>query len=144
MNIRQMRWWDIEQVSELEQQLFPNDCWSVEQFWSELAQPTRKYVVAEEHNAIVGYAGIFHLPPEADLQTIAVAPQRQGGGVATALLTSLIEQATDCAQLMLEVRADNATAMGLYERFGFETISRRKNYYPDNTDALIMRLRPVR
>jgi [ribosomal protein S18]-alanine N-acetyltransferase len=144
MNIRPMRWWDIEDVHALEQQLFPHDSWSVEQFWSELARPTRKYVVAIAHEAIVGYAGIFYLPPDADLQTIAVAPQEQGTGVATALLTSLIEQARDCAQMMLEVRADNDPAISLYERFGFEMMSRRTNYYPDNADAIIMRLRPVR
>jgi [ribosomal protein S18]-alanine N-acetyltransferase len=139
-----MRWWDIEQVSQLERSVFPHDPWSREQFWGELAQPTRTYLVAERQDAIVGYGGIFRLPPDADLQTIAVDSEHQGAGVGTSLLTALIEQAADCAQMMLEVRADNPAAIALYERFQFEVISTRRNYYPDNVDALIMRLRPVR
>jgi len=144
MKIRAMRWWDIEQVSQLEASLFPQDAWSVEQFWGELAQPTRTYLVAEQNQAVIGYGGIFRLPPDADLQTIAVSPAHQGSGVGAALLTALIEQAVDCAQMMLEVRSDNPAAITLYERFGFDVISKRTNYYPENIDALIMRLRPVR
>jgi len=40
---------------------------------------------------------------------------------------------------MLEVRADNAAAIALYERLRFRAISTRPRYYPDGTDALVMR-----
>ena len=39
--------------------------------------------------------------------------------------------------LTLEVRVSNSSAQGLYERFGFRPVGRRKNYYPDE-DALVM------
>lgn len=144
--IRPMRWWDIAQVQALEEQLFPVDRWSAEQFWSELAQSTRRYVVACDDDAITGYAGVFILPPDADVQTIAVSPAAQGHGLGARLLERLIGLAADagCQQLILEVRSDNASAIGLYERFGFERISSRKDYYAPNVDALIMRLRPLR
>ena len=50
--LREMRWWDIDPVLELEQELFPEDAWSRGMFWSELAhargpEATRRYVVAE-------------------------------------------------------------------------------------------------
>lgn len=144
--IRPMRWWDIAQVQALEEQLFPVDRWSAEQFWSELAQSTRRYVVACDDDGITGYAGVFILPPDADVQTIAVSPAAQGHGLGARLLEQLIELAADagCQQLILEVRSDNASAIGLYERFGFERISSRKDYYAPNVDALVMRLRPLR
>ncbi len=46
-----MRWWDIDQVLDLEGELFPDDAWSRGMFWSELAgarhpAATRHYVVA--------------------------------------------------------------------------------------------------
>lgn len=50
--LREMRWWDIGPVLELEHELFPEDAWSAGMFWSELAHArgphaTRRYVVAE-------------------------------------------------------------------------------------------------
>ena len=46
---------------------------------------------------------------------------------------------------MLEVRADNAAAIRLYRRHGFERLAVRRGYYqPGDVDAWVMRLRPVR
>jgi len=140
-----MRWWDIPAVHAIETSIFMTDPWSVEQFWSELSQPTRCYFVSEIDGAIVGYAGSFVLSPEADVQTIGVAVDHQGQGIGALLLTTLIEQAiqAQAAQLILEVRSDNGAAIAMYQRFGFERISSRPNYYAPDVDALIMRLRPL-
>ncbi len=141
--LRPMRWWDIEQVSEIEREVFPVDAWSPEQFWSELAQDTRSYVVAELDGRVVGYAGAFVVPPDSDLQTVAVLLHYQGRGLAAGMLTMVtdVARAAGCSHMILEVRADNSRAIALYERFGFERISQRPRYYPDGVDALIMRHR---
>lgn len=138
-----MRWWDIEAVAELERTLFPTDSWSIEQFWEELAQPTRWYVVAKDDNGgVAGYAGLFLLAPEADLQTIGVAHSAQGRGVGQLLLNALIEHARQqgCRRLLLEVRAGNLPALNLYRKAGFTQLSRRSRYYPDGGDAIVMTL----
>jgi len=139
--IEPMRWWHVDDVHALEGALFPHDPWSIEQFWLELAQNTRTYVVAVHDERVVGYAGAFVLPPDSDVQTIGVAPAAQGSGLGGRLLESLASAARDagCTHMMLEVRADNVAAITLYERRGFVTISTRPRYYPDGTDALIMR-----
>lgn len=136
-----MRWWHVAAVQGLECELFPSDPWSAEQFWSELAQPTRRYLVALDGDDVLGYAGLFVLPPDADVQTVGVAPSAQGRGVARALLSRLLEGVdTDgVSHTMLEVREDNYGAQALYTRLGFDIISRRPRYYPDGADALIMR-----
>jgi ribosomal-protein-alanine N-acetyltransferase len=146
VSLRPMRWPDIEAVHAIETEVFDVDPWSAEQFWGELAQATRRYVVAESGGAIVGYAGAYLLPPDADVQTIAVSPTAQGSGVGRLLLEELIAIAIELGstQLLLEVRSDNESALGMYERFGFESISRRRDYYATGVDALIMRLRPLR
>ena len=140
-----MRWWDVESVVPLEQALFPSDPWSPEGFWSELAQvDTRYYVVSEEGGDVVGYAGLMAVGSEADVQTIAVAPSRQGSGLGRHLLEELVQEARrrGCAHVLLEVRADNVAARRLYESSGFERVALRRGYYqPEGADALVMRRR---
>ncbi|CAB4617506.1 unannotated protein [freshwater metagenome] len=146
MKLEPMRWWHIDQVHELEQQLFPVDAWSKEQFWSELAQPTRRYVVAIEGGSVLGYYGLFALAPQSDVQTIAVSPEAQGRGLGAQLLNSLIEEALaqGCEQVMLEVRSDNAAALALYARFEFEALNVRADYYAHGVDAVVMRQKPLK
>ncbi len=147
--LREMRWWDIAPVLELEHDLFPEDAWSAGMFWSELAhargpQATRRYVVAETPDGrLVGYAGLAAAGDLADVQTIAAARDQWGTGLGARLLTDLLRAATafECAEVLLEVRVDNTRAQKLYERFGFEPIGFRRGYYqPGNVDALVMRL----
>lgn len=147
--LREMRWWDIDAVLELEKALFPEDAWSRGMFWSELAhargpEATRRYLVAESGpGRIVGYAGLVTAGEQGDVQTIAVARELWGSGLGARLLTELLRAATafECAEVMLECRVDNVRAQRLYERFGFEPIGFRRGYYqPGNVDALVMRL----
>jgi ribosomal-protein-alanine N-acetyltransferase len=146
--LREMRWWDIDPVLQLEKDLFPEDAWSRGMFWSELAHArgagaTRRYVVAVADGRIVGYAGLAASGDLADIQTIAVARDHWGTGLGGRLLTELLRAATafDCAEVMLECRIDNVRAQKLYERYGFEAIGFRRGYYqPGNVDALVMRL----
>ncbi|WP_406142397.1 ribosomal protein S18-alanine N-acetyltransferase [Streptomyces sp. NBC_01089] len=143
-----MRWWDIAPVLELEHELFPDDAWSEGMFWSELAHArgadaTRRYVVAETAERIVGYAGLAAVGGMGDVQTIASAKDQWGTGLGAELLSDLLKHATafECAEILLEVRVDNIRAQKLYERFGFEPIGFRRGYYqPGNVDALVMRL----
>jgi ribosomal-protein-alanine N-acetyltransferase len=137
-----MRWWDIDTVSALEPQLFSTTAWSPGTFWLELAgvPDTRHYVVAEAAGELVGYAGITIYPPEAEVQTIAVAPWQQRQGMGRTLLQTLIGEATErgCSRMLLEVRADNAAAISLYESFGFAINGRRRDYYGAGQDAVLM------
>ena len=141
--MRDMTLDDVTAVSVLEQKLFPIDAWPLQMFLDELAQPeTRRYLVAESADGIVGYAGLMCIEPIADVQTIAVVPDYEGRGIGSTLLTALIDEARRryAADLLLEVRADNPRAQRLYLRFGFEQIHVRPRYYRDGVDALIMRL----
>jgi len=140
--IEPMRWWHVNAVATLERGLFPDDAWSAEQFWQELAQPTRDYLVAvDPRGDVSGYAGAFVLPPDSDVQTIAVSATAQGTGLGGRLLDALMARArrAGCTHMLLEVRRDNGAAVALYDRCGFAMISTRPRYYPDGTDALIMR-----
>jgi ribosomal-protein-alanine N-acetyltransferase len=140
-----MRQADVEVLVPLAQQLFPGDPpWTTGQFQSELSgvPDTRWYVVAETDSQVVGYAGLMVAGETAELQTLAVAPVHQRRGIATMLLAALIAEAQlrGARALMLEVRAENEAALGLYTRHRFEQISRRRGYYDaGRTDALVLR-----
>lgn len=143
LQLRDMTAADVPAVWELECALFPADYWPLQMFTDELSQPaTRRYVLAEAENRIVGYAGLMCIRPIADVQTIAVVPECEGRGIGSALLTELLAEAArrGADDVMLEVRADNPRAQQLYLRFGFEQIHQRRRYYRDGADALIMRL----
>lgn len=81
---------------------------------------------------------------EAELLTIAVAPDHRRHGLGARLLDRFLVEAGQrgAGMLFLEVAADNAAAIALYQRVGFHATGRRRNYYhsPDGraVDALVM------
>jgi ribosomal-protein-alanine N-acetyltransferase len=140
--IERMRWWHIDDVLLLEQDLFEDDRWTARTYWSELGQlDTRHYVVDVDGGVVRGHAGFCDYPDEGFVQTIAVARDAQGQGLGAALLQELLGEAERRRQprVLLEVRADNSRAIALYERFGFRRSAVRRGYYqPSGADALVM------
>ena len=157
---------DLVDVIALEYELFPDDPWTPEMFADEVAQPpdSRLYLIAEAaagdggvkeadvvtgrgavgRPVMAGYAGMMFIPggTQADVLTIAVRSSYWGRGIGSALLAALLGAARDrgCAEVFLEVRADNPRARGLYRRRGFTEIGVRRGYYqPSGMDAIVMR-----
>ncbi len=153
-SIRAARSTDLDAVAVLEFELLGLSAWSpraVEAEFEALGD-SRFIVVAEaaesdadsgEQQRIVGYAIGWYVGAVADIQRVAVTPHHRRRGLATALLRKLIDEADrrSCERVMLEVAADNAAAIELYAKEGFEEIDRRPRYYPDDVDALVM-MRP--
>ncbi|MET8156308.1 ribosomal protein S18-alanine N-acetyltransferase [Sphaerisporangium sp. NPDC005289] len=140
--LRQMTENDLPAVLAIERSTFPFDAWSEGMLRGELAdQPrTRHYIVAVAGGEVVGYAGLAAAGDQADVQTIAVNAGHQRAGIGSAMLRALLEEAgrRGATAVFLEVRADNPPAQGMYERFGFERIGLRREYYDDGTDAIMM------
>ncbi len=142
VELQPLRWWHLEQVARLEVDIFGEDCWSPELFWSELAQGAlRHYLVAERDGRIIGYAGLAAWAGESWVQTIAVADVARGLGIGRRMMNALLSEARrrgarTCA---LEVRADNTVAQQLYGSLGFRRIGVRRGYYqPSGADALVL------
>ena len=77
----------------------------------------------------------------AELETLAVDPAARRQGIGAALLQAVLDWATSegARRVSLEVRASNAAALGLYERFGFRMEGRRRSYYSaPEEDALLL------
>jgi ribosomal-protein-alanine acetyltransferase len=136
---------DLDAIMALENASFPTDAWSAAMMREELASPHGWYVVVEEGDHLVGYAGLRAVrgARDADVQTIAIAATARGRGQGRALLGELLGEAVrrDVQQVFLEVRADNPVAQALYASEGFAEVGRRPRYYqPDDVDAIVMQL----
>jgi ribosomal-protein-alanine N-acetyltransferase len=93
---------------------------------------------------VAGFAVASLLPPQAELESIAVALAAQRQGLARRLFAVLADelQAAQVTEVLLEVRASNQPALGLYQRLGFAETGRRPRYYHDPVeDAVLMHLR---
>jgi ribosomal-protein-alanine N-acetyltransferase len=79
---------------------------------------------------------------EAEILTLAVAPEVRRGGIAQALLreAASIGATAGADAMFLEVSVGNTAARAAYGRAGFLPIGRRRAYYSDRSDALVLRL----
>jgi ribosomal-protein-alanine N-acetyltransferase len=139
--LRDMTAADLPAVLAMEEELFAPDTWTKAMYRDELRRTdTRHYLVAVDGAEVVGYAGLIAYPDEAHIATIGVTGARQGEGIGAQLLDTLLAEAdTRSRVVLLEVRADNEVAQGLYRRRGFTEIGRRRGYYqPSGTDAVVM------
>jgi ribosomal-protein-alanine N-acetyltransferase len=119
-----------------------HNSWSLGLFMNELAlRATRLYAVAQHRHEVIGFGGLLFTGPDAHITTLSTDPRFHRRQVATRVLLALARAAITrgCEHLTLEVRESNDAALGLYERFGFESAGVRKNYYADlHEDAIIM------
>ena len=144
MMVREMQVEDLEQVMEIEQDLFSVP-WTKEGFFTFLTRDNAMFLVVEEKGEILGYCGLLIVLDEGDITNVAVKRNRQNEGIGKFLMESLIRLATDLGvtTIHLEVRAGNEKAIRLYERVGFTRDGIRKKYYTDPTeDAVLMTRHP--
>ena len=130
----------ISQIAQLERECFSTP-WTEAMLEEELFNPQASFIVAEdEEGGVLGYAGLHVVLDEGYIDNVAVEPDARRHGVASALLDVFCRfGAANLAFLSLEVRASNAPAIGLYEKYGFRRAGLRPGYYQTpREDAVIM------
>jgi [ribosomal protein S18]-alanine N-acetyltransferase len=98
-------------------------------------------VAAGTHPGTVqGFAVASLLPPQAELESIAVASHSQREGLGRKLVNALAEELRRAGvrEIWLELRASNRTARGFYRSLGFAETGRRKGYYADPIDDAVL------
>jgi ribosomal-protein-alanine N-acetyltransferase len=138
-DINRLTYADLPQVIAIERRAFPTP-WSLAMFVLELSKPGGICLAARRGGRMCGYLVCSRYEAVWHIMNVAVEPEQRRIGVASALLTALLDRVGDRrARLTLEVRPSNAGAIALYEAFGFRTAGLRRRYYQDNgEDALIM------
>ena len=141
---------DLPEVARLEKIIF-SDPWSENLYGNELrSNPLSFYWVLRPGQAwpahlnspppVLGYGGFWIMGEECHIVTIASHPDWRGHGLGQRLLEEMLDRmcAKGVTEVTLEVRAGNAPAIALYTKFGFAEVGRRRRYYADGEDALLL------
>ena len=130
--------------------------WTLDGYQRELESPNSDLLVLQPQqilhpqqaspdfqSPLIGIACLWAILEEAHITVLAIAPQYRHQGLGQALLYALLASAHQrgLEWATLEVRASNLGAIALYQKFGFQEVGKRRNYYQDgdqNEDALIL------
>jgi [ribosomal protein S18]-alanine N-acetyltransferase len=133
---------DLPALAEIEEAAFA-DPWSAGGLAAELDHPEALILVAVDgESGVCGYAAFRRLAEEAELLRVAVRPGRRRRGIAQLLVSAGLAhlEALETSACHLEVRAGNGAAAALYRSLGFAVVGRRRAYYNDGEDALLLSL----
>ena len=132
----------LEEIERLERICFSRP-WNRRMLAEELENQCAAFLVAVDGDTgtVLGYAGLLVVADEGYITNVAVFPEHRRCGIAAKILEVYLNfaKANQLAFVTLEVRPTNAAAIALYQRYGFEEVGRRKNYYDlPKEDALIL------
>lgn len=129
---------DVQAMADLEASEPMGSQWTVVQIEEDLKKSDAIVLVSEIDGQINGHAVAWWIANEVEIMTLAVSPTSRRTGLGMKLLEALLA-ARKHRKAFLELRESNQPALSLYLRAGFEIVGRRKAYYRDGEDALIMR-----
>ena len=123
-----------DQLAELYRFAFPNERpWSADEFATFQKDPVVQIYIADH-----GFALTRTVAGESELLSLAVHPDHQKRGIATALIQRWLDALSTTAEIaFLEVAADNLAALALYTRFGFSVQGKRVAYYSRTSGAAV-------
>ncbi len=115
----------------------PRERWGADAMALQLAQPGVLGLVDPRGGMVMARLAA----DEAEILTLAVLPEQRRQGIALALLeqAAAAVAARGATALFLEVAQRNEGARALYAACGFTEVGRRRRYYTDGDDAMVMR-----
>ncbi len=113
---------DADELATLDMKLFPDNCFNEHTLAKEIELGSG-FVICDEF-AIVAYMLLRGDSYLTDIMRLGVLPEFQGRGLGKQLLRHGIEQAEN---VMLTVHQENARALQLYSRHGFQIVGRLGN-----------------
>lgn len=118
-----------------------SDPWSLDYVEKLIKNPSVRFLIAEENDVPVGYAGIIIICDECEILNVAVMPEHRRSGVARRLMEHIIGicRTSGVSSLFLEHRKSNTAAAALYESLGFTEYAVRRRYYTSPTEDAILR-----
>ncbi len=130
---------NLNAVCEIEK-LSLSTAWGKEQMEKELENKNAVYFCAQISEKTVGFIGMWNISGEGNITNVAVHPDFRRQGIGEILVNEMIAflEKNKLLFLTLEVNEKNFSAYSLYKKCGFYEIGRRKKYYDNQFDAILM------
>jgi ribosomal-protein-alanine N-acetyltransferase len=140
---RPMQMDDLDTIMVIEPQIYPYP-WTRGNFGDSLNSGYSAWVLMHNED-IIGYSLMMMVLDEAHLLNLSIAKNYHKQGLGRTLLEHMVDIAKNnlMANIFLEVRQSNISAIALYENMGFNEMAIRRNYYPATNgreDAILMGL----
>jgi len=137
--IRPMLSDDLDEVSNIEAEIYDYDIWSRESFREEVELKSHAHCfVLTEGLVIAGYIVVWFFAGELHIGNVGVSPAFRRKGLGKELIRFILARFPEAETAYLEVKKTNSPAIRLYEQFGFSALMERRAYYNDGSDALVM------
>lgn len=137
VKIRKMQEIDIPRIVYLEE-TFLGETLGQELLATELNSNVANFYVATVNDIVVGYIGRYAYLGEAEILNFVVDENYQRQGIGQMLFDHVIDEIKDLEKISLEVRASNVKGINFYQKNGFKEVNRRKAYYKNGEDALLL------
>ena len=130
---------DYNQIKDNLQNDF-DDFWTPTSLLKELENDNNYFVVAKQNDLVVGFAGLLKNIDYNEILNIVVHKNYRSQKIGQQLLDELISysQKENKKGITLEVNEHNTIAYNLYNKNSFKEVGRRKNYYNNQFDAILM------
>jgi ribosomal-protein-alanine N-acetyltransferase len=139
MNILSASILDLGPLQQLERACFDSDRWPLLDLMAVLTFPSVVRLKAQVDGRMVGFVAGDQRESQniSWIATLAVLPAYRKQGIGQALLDSCEAKLTT-QRVRLCLRTENAAALRLYERQGYQRMDIWHGYYKDGADALVM------
>ena len=138
MKIREAKINDLDKIYDIEKRVFSNP-WSKQSIKNELNRISySSNFIFEKNDHLIGYCFSHIIDKEVHILNMAIDIPYQHRGNGKEFFNLIFKEYMEYANVFLEVKKTNFPAINLYLNFGFKEIDRRKMYYSDGQDAIVM------
>lgn len=141
LETRLMKKEDIEDVLTISNSCFKgNESWDKPSLISEMSNHLAHCFVLSENDTILGFANVWIIIGEANINSIAIDESLRGKGLGSSLVNGILKYCTqnNTNEITLEVRESNLAAQNLYKKYGFTIEGTRPNYYSNNGESAVL------
>ena len=130
LSLRPMQMHDLDNVMQIEPTIYSYP-WTRGNFSDSLSNGYSGWVM-EQNAEMIGYSLLMMVMDEAHLLNLSVVKHYQKRGLGRYLLEHMLKIAKThkAANMFLEVRTSNISAIALYQNMGFCEMAVRRGYYP--------------